>query len=93
MDIQELKTESTGSDFSIGQLVKYERFQKGDVPQTWKRTVGVGVIVSQSIEQSHLTTMKNYTVWSDGESFECAGVFHITSPEVVIDINNDEERK
>ena len=93
MDIQEFKTESTGSDFAVGELVKYERCQKGDVPQTWKRTVGVGVIVSQSIDQSNLKTMKNYTVWSNGESFECTGVFHIMSPEIVIDVNNDEERK
>jgi len=77
------------SDFLIGDLVTYIRYEQCKVPQLWKRLAGIGVILRKSKNNE----MQYYTVWSNGESFECIEVYHLTDSELVCDVNEFENIK
>ena len=81
MDIQKNKNRQCTSDFQIGDLVKCTRYSEGSCPQTWNRTTHLGVIVAKRTNSEY----ENYTVWSEGETFECADVLHLTSDDEVFD--------
>ena len=84
MDIQKNKDGQRTSEFQIGDLVKCTRYSEGSCPQTWNRTIHLGVIVSKGTNRNY----ENYTVWSEGETFECADVLHLTSDDEVFDVKD-----
>ncbi len=81
MDVQKHKENGSSSDFRVGELVSCVRYSEGSYPQTWNRTTHIGVIVSKNV----CSDLQNYTVWSEGETFECSDVSHLASVEEVFD--------
>ncbi len=88
-----MQKSSTQTKFKVGELVRFVHVKKSKHPQIWKRTEGLGVIVSTNkIEESDLDTCV-YTVLSNGEAFDCIEVYPIESSEYVRANNEDKHRK
>lgn len=79
----------TNKDFSVGDLVKYVRYEQTKLPQIWNRSIGVGVILNKSINNHS----QDYTVWSNGESFKCIEVYRLTDSELVCNVNEFKDIK
>ncbi len=82
MDCKENKKENKEYDFKLGDLIKYVRVEKSNIPQTWKRSGGIGILVSiKDSEGSH-----SYSVMSGGKLISCLEIFPFDSTEKVCNV-------
>ena len=76
MSIEEYKAKIKEYDLQLGDLVKYVRVEESDIPQVWRRTGGIGILVSvREVEGG----MPQYTVMTNGITYTCLEVFPVES--------------
>ena len=82
MDCKEVKEQNSEYDFKLGDLIKYVRVEKANIPQTWIRSGGVGILVSSKDSGGSY----NYTVMTGGKLISCLEIFPFDSTEKVCNV-------
>ena len=80
---EEYKQRIKEYNFQLGDLVKYVRVEESDIPQVWRRTGGIGILVSvREVEGG----MPQYTVMTNGITYTCLEVFPVESSTKVCNV-------